>query len=182
MASQTLKGVDPAQNATLAEIESKSGTNNFYRMMAHRSEAMQAFQPLYKSVMGPGALDRRTKEMVYLAVSCVNECNYCTAHHLKGARAAGLTESEIYEIQAENNQHFTPKEQAALHYARELTRTADVEAVHRYAVEELFSNDQVVELTLVVSLANFTNRFNNGLEVPVEAMASSASPIPRSVG
>jgi uncharacterized peroxidase-related enzyme len=182
MSTQTLKGVDPAQNAALAELETKTGPSNFYRMMAHRPEAMQAFQGLYKSVMGPGVLDRRIKEMVYLAVSCVNECDYCTAHHLKGARAAGLTESEIYEIQAENNQHFTPKEQAALHYARELTRTADVEGVHRYAVEELFSNDQVVELTMVVCLAHFTNRFNNGLQVSVEAMASSASPIPRTVG
>ncbi|HTA47713.1 MAG TPA: carboxymuconolactone decarboxylase family protein [Bryobacteraceae bacterium] len=182
MASNTLNGVDPTQNATLAEIESKTGRNNFYRMMAHRPEAMQAFQGLYKSIMGPGVLDRRLKEMIYLAVSCVNECDYCTAHHLKGARAAGLTESEIYEIQAENNQHFTPKEQAALHYTRELTRTADVEGVHRFAVEELFSTDQIVEMTMTVCLANFTNRFNNGLETPVEAMASSAAPIPRSVG
>jgi AhpD family alkylhydroperoxidase len=105
--------------------------------------------------------------MVYLAVASVNECAYCGAHHEKGARAAGLTENEIHEIKTENNQHFAPKEQAALHYARELTRTADAEDT-RGAVQELFSPEQVVELTLVVCMANFTNRFNNGLSVPLE--------------
>ena len=91
------------------------------------------------------------------------------AHHEKGARAAGLSDSEIHEIQTENNQHFTPKEQAALHYARELTRNADAEGDTRLAVQELFSPEQMVELTLVVCLANFTNRFNNGLSVPLES-------------
>ncbi len=163
-----VKGVEPAQNPVLAEIEKKSGPSNFLRVMANRPEAMQAFLNLYKSVMGTGVLERRLKEIVYLAVSSVNECAYCSAHHVKGAHAAGLSESEIYEIQSENNQHFTPKEQAALHYARELTRNADVEDATRYAIEELFSADQAVELTMIVCLANFTNRFNNGLEVPVE--------------
>ncbi len=164
-----VKGIEPDRNAALAEIEKRSGPSNFLRIMAHRPEAMQSFLGLYKSVMGPGVLERRLKEIVYLAVSCVNECDYCTAHHLKGARAAGLSESEIHEIQTENNQHFTPKEQAALHYARELTRTADTEQSTRLRAQEMFSTDQLVELTMVVGLANFTNRFNNGLETPVEA-------------
>lgn len=167
--ASTLKGIEPSHNPVLAEVEKKSGPNNFYRFMAHRPEAMQSFMGLYKNVMGPGVLDRRLKEMVYLAVSCVNECNYCSSHHIKGARAAGLTENEINEIQRENNQHFNPKEQAALHYARELTRTADVEENTRYTVMELFSTEQVVELTMIVCLANFTNRFNNSLETSVEA-------------
>lgn len=182
MPSSAVKGIEPAQNAVLAEVEKKSGPNNFYRVMAHRPEAMQSFMGLYRNVMGPGVLDRRLKEIVYLAVSCVNECDYCTVHHLKGARAAGVSESEIYEIQAENNQHFTPKEQAALHYARELTRTAEVEEKTRYTVQELFSADQMVELTMVVCLANFTNRFNNSLQTPVEEAMAAASPLPRAVG
>ena len=164
----TIPGIAPAQNAALAEIEKKTGPNNFYRVMAHRPEAMREFAALYKTLMGPGVLERRIKEMVYLAVSYVNECRYCGTHHVKGALAAGLSETEIREIEMENNQHFTPKEQAALHYARELTRTASVDDDTRYRAQELFSADQFVELALIVSLANFTNRFNNGLAVPLE--------------
>src|ERR1700722_9214475 len=167
--AHTIKGVEPGLNSAVAEIEKKSGTNNFARLMAHRPEAMQAFMQLYGLLMGPAAvLDRRTREMVYLAVSYVNECNYCASHHVKTGAAAGLSASEIREIEVENNQHFSPKEQAALHYARELTRTASVGDDTRFRAQEMFSNDEFVELTMIVGLANFTNRFNNGLAVPVE--------------
>jgi uncharacterized peroxidase-related enzyme len=128
---------------------------------------MQDFTKLYSTLMGShGVLDRRLRELVYLAVSNVNECSYCTAHHVKAAMAAGVSDAEIREVEVENNQHFSPKEQAALHYARELTRTASVGGETRYRAQELFSTPEFVELTMIVGLANFTNRFNNGLAVP----------------
>jgi uncharacterized peroxidase-related enzyme len=165
----TIKGVEPANNAALAAIEKKSGPNNFLRVMANRPEAMQDFTRFYGAVMGSSSLlDRRLREMIYLAVSYVNECGYCAAHHTQGALAAGISGNEIREIEFENNQHFSPKEQAALHYARELTRTASVGDDTRYHAQELFTADEFVELTMIVGLANFTNRFNNGLAVPVD--------------
>jgi uncharacterized peroxidase-related enzyme len=165
----TIKGVEPAQNPVLAAIENKSGPNNFLRVMARRPEAMEAFSRFYGALMGPTALlDRRLREMIYLAVSFVNECSYCATHHTKSALTTGLSANEVREIEVENNQHFSPREQAALHYARELTRTASVGDDIRYRVQELFSTDEFVELTMIVGLANFTNRFNNGLAVPID--------------
>ena len=171
----TIKGVEPANSPALAEIETKTGPSNFFRTMAHRPEAMQEFAKMYMALMGPGAkVDRRIREMVYLAVSYVNECNYCATHHQKTGLASGLTESDLSHLNTENNQHFTPKEQAALHYARELTRTASVSDDVRYKAQELFTPDEFVELTMIVALANFTNRFNNGLAVPVESRTNAA--------
>src|SRR5580693_3134274 len=103
---QMVQGVDPANNQALAEIERKTGPSNFIAAMAHKPDALAAFLPLYSAIMGPGSLDRRLKEMVYLAVSTVNECAYCTAHHLAGARKAGLTERDIEDIESETNQNF----------------------------------------------------------------------------
>ncbi|HVW85272.1 MAG TPA: carboxymuconolactone decarboxylase family protein [Bryobacteraceae bacterium] len=164
----TIIGVDPSQNESLREIEHKTGPSNFFRIMAHRPEAMRDAAKFYFSVMGPGSIDRRTKEMIYLAVSSVNECDYCGSHHEVAAREAGLSEQEIEDIRAETDVRFSARERAALHYARELTRTAAAENDTRSMLETLFSPEQQVELTLVISLANFTNRFNNGLSVPRE--------------
>jgi uncharacterized peroxidase-related enzyme len=163
------KAVEPVSNPALAEVEKKTGPSNFLRTMAHRPEAMQQFASLYFSLMGPAArLDQRLREMIYLAVSYVNECTYCATHHQKTSKSAGLSEHELAEINTENNQHFSPREQAALHYARELTRNSAVGDDLRYRVQELFTTDEFVELTMVVCLANFTNRFNNGLAVHLE--------------
>jgi uncharacterized peroxidase-related enzyme len=165
----TAKVVEPARNEALAEIEKKTGPSNFLRTMAHRPEAMQDFAHLYDRLMGPGAvLDKRIREMVYLTVSYVNECTYCATHHQKTALAAGLSAHEIAEINTETNQHFSAKEQAALQYARELTRTASVGDDLRYRTQEQFSTGEFIELNMIIGLANFTNRFNNGLAVPVE--------------
>ncbi len=160
------KGVEPALNPVLAQIETKTGRNNFFRVMAHRPEAMENFSRLYDSLLGDRSLlDPRLREMVFLAVSFVNECSYGAAHHTKTARTAGLSESEISEVELENNQHFPAREQAALHYARELTRTASVNDDTRYRVQELFPDEEFVELTMLVGLANFTNRFSNGIAI-----------------
>jgi uncharacterized peroxidase-related enzyme len=172
---QMVHGVDPANNEALAELERKTGPSNFYRAMAYKPDVLASFPKLYGSVMGPGSLDRRLKEMVYFAVSTVNECKYCAAAHLKGARKAGLSEREIEDIESETNQHFSPKEQTALQYAREMTRACADEFGTREHLRESFSEEQLVELTLVVSLANFTNRFNNGLNVQVEHEAALSS-------
>jgi AhpD family alkylhydroperoxidase len=118
--------------------------------------------------MEAGTLDRRLKEIVYLAVSMVNECNYCTHHHEDTALKVGLSDREIEDIRNETDQGFNPKERAALRYAREMTREAEPDGDTRDALWRIFTTDQLVELTLIVCLAAFTNRFSNGLSIPVE--------------
>jgi AhpD family alkylhydroperoxidase len=50
--------------------------------------------------MAPGALDPLTKEMVYLAVSATNGCNYCIASHTASARTRGMTDEMLGELMA----------------------------------------------------------------------------------
>ena len=53
-----------------------------------------------KSVMADGALDSLTKEMIYVAVSATNNCNYCTNSHATAARAKGMTDEMFAELMA----------------------------------------------------------------------------------
>jgi alkylhydroperoxidase family enzyme len=70
-------------------------------------------------------------------------------------------------LQAEQDGGFSAPERAAIEYARELTRTADG-AQTRAALAAHYNDEQIVELTLIAALANFTNRFNNGLDLAPE--------------
>lgn len=176
---QMVKGVDPANNEALAELERKTGPSNFFREMAHKPNVLASYPKLYSAIMGPGSLERSLKEMIYLAVSTVNECRYCSEFHLKAGRKAGLSERAIEDIESETNQHFSPAEQIALHYAREMTRACADEFDTREKLREYFSDEQLVELTLVIALANFTNRFNNGLNTQLEHEVALTSPAAR---
>jgi uncharacterized peroxidase-related enzyme len=160
--------VEPAQNEYLAELERKGKRENrFFRLLAHKPEALKNFIPLYATIVGPGSVDKRTKELAYLSASMANECAYCTSAHKPTARKAGITDEEMRAIETEQYQDFTPADRAVIQYARELTTEADANETNQ-ALFRNFNDEQVVEITLVVAMANFTNRLNNGLDLQPE--------------
>jgi AhpD family alkylhydroperoxidase len=74
--------------------------NNFWRALANHPPTLRRTWESVKQVMAPGALDVRTKEMLYLAVSATNGCKYCIASHTAGARKAGMTDEMLGELMA----------------------------------------------------------------------------------
>ena len=74
--------------------------NNFWKVLAHHPPTLRRTWESIKQVMAPGALDPLTKEMVYLAVSAANHCEYCVHSHTAGARKAGMTEAMHGEVMA----------------------------------------------------------------------------------
>jgi len=66
--------------------------NNFWKALAVHPPTLARTWESLKAVMAPGALDPVVKEMLYLAVSVTNGCDYCIASHGAAARKAGMTE------------------------------------------------------------------------------------------
>jgi uncharacterized peroxidase-related enzyme len=161
--------VEPSQNEFLASLEARAKQPNpFFRAMAHRPDVLKSFVPLYSAVMGPGAVERRVKMLLYLACSYANRCAFCIAANTPGAHKTGVTERELQALKEEWDDEFSESERAAIRYARELTRTGDAMAT-RAALPEHFRDEQIAEMTLVICTANFTNRLNNGLQIHPEA-------------
>lgn len=65
--------------------------NNFWRAAANDPEMLAALWDRLKRLMGPGALDPLVKEMIYVAVSVANGCEYCVHSHTAAAKAKGMT-------------------------------------------------------------------------------------------
>jgi len=74
--------------------------NNFWKAIAHDPATLRRTWQSVKEIMAPGALDARTKEMLYLAVSASNQCGYCIASHTAAARKAGMTDAMLAELMA----------------------------------------------------------------------------------
>jgi AhpD family alkylhydroperoxidase len=72
--------------------------NNFWKALAHDPATLARTWQSVKQIMGPGALDPLTKEMIYLAVSASNQCGYCIASHTAAARKAGMTDAMLAEL------------------------------------------------------------------------------------
>jgi AhpD family alkylhydroperoxidase len=73
---------------------------NFWRVLAHDPPTLARIWASVKQVMAPGALDPLVKELVYIAVSAANNCEYCIHSHTASARAKGMSEAQFRELMA----------------------------------------------------------------------------------
>jgi AhpD family alkylhydroperoxidase len=72
--------------------------NNFWKYMANEPRMLAHLWKSLKDMMGPGALDPLTKELIYVAVSITNNCDYCMASHGASARAKGASNEMMNEL------------------------------------------------------------------------------------
>ena len=77
-----------------------SDVNNFWKYLANEPRMLRHVWESLKDMMGPGALDPLTKELIYVAVSLTNNCEYCLASHTASARAKGMTDAQLNELYA----------------------------------------------------------------------------------
>ena len=82
------RGIDPAN------------INNVRKALARHPAVMESFAAEMKAAFAPGKLDPLTKELVYLAVSITNQCEYCIASHGTMARQKGMSEEMHEEFMA----------------------------------------------------------------------------------
>ena len=72
--------------------------NNYWKVLAHHPPTLRRMWANAKEVMGPGALDPLTKELIYIAVSVTNGCRYCIASHSAAARKKGMSDQQHAEL------------------------------------------------------------------------------------
>ena len=87
--------------AVFADIRATRKTdfvNNFWRVLAHDPVALKRTWESVRDVMAPGALDPLTKELIYVAVSMANSCEYCIRSHTAAARAKGMSDEQFMEM------------------------------------------------------------------------------------
>jgi len=74
--------------------------NNFWKALANHPPTLARTWADVKQVMGPGAIDPLTKELIYIAVSVTNNCEYCIHSHTAGAVAKGMSREQFGELMA----------------------------------------------------------------------------------
>jgi len=89
-AKAVVEGIAKGRNVDPSKI------NNVWKALARHPAVMERFAEQMGVVMAPGKLDALTKELIYLAVSVTNQCDYCIASHGAMAAKKGMT-PEMHE-------------------------------------------------------------------------------------
>ena len=71
---------------------------NFWRTIANDPETLERTWNSLQQIMRKGSLDSLTKELIYVAVSMTNSCEYCIRSHTLAAKKKGMTDKMLKEL------------------------------------------------------------------------------------
>ena len=74
--------------------------NNFWKALANHPDTLKRTWENLRDIMQPGTIDSLTKEMIYIAVSIANNCDYCVHSHTASAFKKGMSEEQYQELLA----------------------------------------------------------------------------------
>ena len=158
----------PGVKAMYDKADEKLGfVPNVLRVYSLRPNHLELWNAFYDDLMrGDSGLSKEQREMIAVVVSTINRCHYCMVSHAAALRK--LTGDPLLVEQLRTNYKYAeiePRERAMLDFAAKLT-----EQSHRSSEEDLealreagWSDEDVMDITEVAAMFNFTNRLASGL-------------------
>ncbi|RMF97533.1 MAG: carboxymuconolactone decarboxylase [Gammaproteobacteria bacterium] len=150
--------------------DSMGFTPNDALIMARWPALLQAVLGLVRTIYAPGTVDMELKRLVGLIASSAAGCRYCMAHNAYGLAQDGVARERIEAAwEFETSELFTAAERAALRYAQLASQSPAAVGDAEFAeLGRHFDQQQILELTAVIALFGFLNRWNAALAVPLE--------------
>ena len=154
---------DPAWSASHRLMREGRTPSEMFQTLAVRPDILAALGDLGAAVYPGGLLERVLKERVVVETSRLNDCQYCVGSHVGTLRRMGFDSTPLEEPHAPG---LTERERLALAYTHAAVRDSNSIPEALFAeVQKAFSDEEIVELTLLVGLTGMLNLFNNALQV-----------------
>jgi AhpD family alkylhydroperoxidase len=172
----TLASAPKNSRDQLTALEAKFGkVLNIHGEMAHSPVVLQSYVALQSVIADYGTFDALTREAVALAVGNVDDCSYCQAAHTGGGKSAGLTDDEMMAIRR-GSVDFDPKLATLLALVREYTQDVGSvqDATWQSALDAGWTEEQLTELSVHVTLNLLTNYFNHYVKTELDLPAAPA--------
>jgi uncharacterized peroxidase-related enzyme len=146
--------------------------------MQHRPAIAMAFIELNKAVMhNEGRLTSEQKRLVALVSSATTGCRYCQAHTALAAQRFGASSERLEAIWSfQDSPLFIEAEKVAFDYALAASSVPNaVDADLHARLKEYWDDGEIVELTAVIALFGFLNRWNDSMATTLEPQAASSA-------
>jgi uncharacterized peroxidase-related enzyme len=149
---------------------------NQVAVFAHVPAAVRHLMPLLMELREANSLPKRYLELAIVTVSKLNECEYCVAHHTPFLAGEGVSPAGAQGIlDFANHPELDETDRLVVEYAIAVTERANrLPEVMFERLRQHFTEAQLVELTLRITLCGFFNRFNDALQIEEEAEAANA--------
>jgi uncharacterized peroxidase-related enzyme len=147
---------------------------NQVAVFAHVPAALRHLMPLLMELRAAATLPKRYLELAIVAVSQVNACDYCVAHHKPFLAVEGVSASGVDRLlEYRDHPELDEIDRLVIEYAVAATeRPNRLPEVLFDRLRRYFTEAQIVELTLRITLCGFFNKFNDALGITEEPEAT----------
>jgi AhpD family alkylhydroperoxidase len=162
-----------------------------WRALFHRPEIFAAYLPFLRAVAGPGSVDLATKDLSALLVAKLNGCRYTVSHRCASAARNGVPPRTVELVVSGKWDELEPRLRRTLQYTRMLTISPPavpytsepglLPSWLRSSLSQWYSEDQIVELTLSISVWNALSRFHRVMQFELDMPAPPPSADPACV-
>ncbi len=143
---------------------------NQVAVFAHVPAATRHLMAMLMELREAATLPKRYLEIAIVVVSKLNECHYCVAHHKPFLAVEGISPDGIDRLLEPGNPELDDVDRLVIDYARVAWETPNRIRDSLFdRLRQHFSEAQIVELTLRITLCGFFNRFNDALQIEEEA-------------
>jgi uncharacterized peroxidase-related enzyme len=148
---------------------------NQVAVFAHVPAALRHLMPMLMELRQAATLPKRYLEIAIVVVSKLNECHYCVAHHKPFLAVEGVSPDVIDRLLEADNPELDDVDRLVVEYAQVAWETPNRIGDSLFTrLRAHFSEAQIVELTLRITLCGFFNRFNDALQIEEEDDAHAA--------
>jgi uncharacterized peroxidase-related enzyme len=148
---------------------------NQVAVFAHVPAALRHLMPMLMELRAAATLPKRYLEIAIVVVSKLNECHYCVAHHKPFLSVEGISPEGIDRLLDPANAELDEVDRLVIEYAKVAWETPNRIRDSLFdRLRQHFSEAQIVELTLRITLCGFFNRFNDALGIEAEDEAHAA--------
>ncbi|MFQ5685975.1 MAG: carboxymuconolactone decarboxylase family protein [Candidatus Scalindua sp.] len=138
-----------------APVDINKSVPEMLQALAMRPDIAKAMMPLQRTLYFNGRIERALKEKIFVRVSQLNKCQFCTATHTKALETLSLEEEGKDE-----------REKVAIEYSEQVTRNANEVSDELFErLKKHFDEGEIIELTLSIGMINLFNKFNDSPQI-----------------
>jgi AhpD family alkylhydroperoxidase len=163
-----------------------------WRALFHRPEIFAAYLPFLRTVAGPGSVDLATKDLSAVLVGKLNGCRYTVSHRCASAARNGVPTEILEQVVNGTWDQLEPRLRDTLQFTRVLTVSPPAVPYNsepgliprqlRSLLSEWYAEEQIVELTLSISVWNGLSRFHRVMQFELDMPAPPPFADPACVG
>jgi AhpD family alkylhydroperoxidase len=154
---------------------------NIFKVWGHAPELMDPFMDFIMQILQDGRVDWKTKELLILKSTRLNECAYCVVQHETLSNRLGIPEDKIADLAGDKykaSEHFTDGEKAILELATVIWKDANAVPEELWGrVRAHYDSGQIMEIVAVITAYIMVSKLGDALGVELEPVFADVDPI-----